>query len=464
MNSRKWLRQTFLVLLPAFAMTLPSAADNFRGARPPLVIQGKTSEKRVRDTADQERRYLEEGKKYMESSVYQKAIECYTRVIGLNPTNEEAYTAREDAYLVTGQFGKAFDDECAAINLSQHYPFSYMHWTPRYDPETALNHINSAISKNPKDARAYAIRAMLNKWRPLAQTQYQRLIDDYSKAIELDPGNTNYRLQRAHAHVMEGYYDRALQDYNLILVEDDCNRAAYRGRFEVDVRQRNIAQAVDDAKMLVELDPTNSVAYAKLSIAYQMEGQPDEALGALNNILSEDPSDSASRLKRAYLYISRTEYDKALEDYAVILNRDPSDDTARLARISLNVRLGRGKDAIRDCDALSPKIDGVYWRARTNLDLKNFLAAIADCNTIIARSSSGPDAYYAYMTRAEANDKLGRYRAVIDDSSAALALTVCPNGHLHYLRSKAYGKIGDKNHQSQDALEAERLGYKPTAQ
>src|SRR5215470_11092889 len=132
MIGRNWPRSKFLFLAAAIASTSPSAADNVHGARPPLVLQGETSDKRVRDSHNQEQKHLKMGWRYVDSADYQKAIECFTKVIELNPTNEEAYLMREDVYLITRQFDKAFDDDCAAIKLARDYPFSYLHRTPGY--------------------------------------------------------------------------------------------------------------------------------------------------------------------------------------------------------------------------------------------------------------------------------------------------------------------------------------------
>ena len=53
--------------------------------------------------------------------------------------------------------------------------------------------------------------------------QYQRAIEDYDKAIELDPNNDRTYQQRGDCYVELGQYQRAIEDYGKAIELDPNN-------------------------------------------------------------------------------------------------------------------------------------------------------------------------------------------------------------------------------------------------
>ncbi len=83
-------------------------------------------------------------------------------------------------------------------------------------------------------------------------TQVQMTIDDYSKAINLDPHNAAAYVKRARACQELGQYQN---------VVDDCSQA-------------------------IILDPTNADAYSLRASAYQKLGQRQKAIDDCNKAIS----------------------------------------------------------------------------------------------------------------------------------------------------------------------------------
>jgi tetratricopeptide (TPR) repeat protein len=73
----------------------------------------------------------------------------------------------------------------------------------------AMEDYNKAIQLNPNDAVAYNNRG--NAYH--AQGQYDRAIEDYNKAIQLNPNYAQAYAFRGAAYVGKGQYDRAISDF-----------------------------------------------------------------------------------------------------------------------------------------------------------------------------------------------------------------------------------------------------------
>jgi len=58
----------------------------------------------------------------------------------------------------------------------------------------------------------------------------RKAIDDYSRAMELDPSYTFLVADRAGAYLELGEFDQAIDDYNATLESDPSNGDAYLGR------------------------------------------------------------------------------------------------------------------------------------------------------------------------------------------------------------------------------------------
>lgn len=59
---------------------------------------------------------------------------------------------------------------------------------------------------------------------------YKGAIEDYTKAIELDPKNLDAYAARGYARRMLGDYPESLQDYEKVIEMDPKNANAYAGR------------------------------------------------------------------------------------------------------------------------------------------------------------------------------------------------------------------------------------------
>lgn len=77
----------------------------------------------------------------------------------------------------------------------------------------AFNQINLLVTQNPDSAVAYAARAGIEMERKM----YVPAEYDYGKAIELNPGNTDYLLNRANVRIMMKRKKEAREDLEMMV-------------------------------------------------------------------------------------------------------------------------------------------------------------------------------------------------------------------------------------------------------
>src|SRR5690348_5230524 len=87
--------------------------------------------------------------------------------------------------------------------------------------------MNQAIQLDPKYARAYDRRGIEYK----NKGEYDRAIEDYDRAIGLQPDNWTFYYNRGSARYFKNQFDLAVADYNLsIAIRPTARALINRGR------------------------------------------------------------------------------------------------------------------------------------------------------------------------------------------------------------------------------------------
>jgi len=106
---------------------------------------------------------------------------------------------------------------------------------------------------------------------------YDRAIEDYSKAIELDPKYAAAYNARGLAYVNKGDYDRAIEDYNKAVELEPKYANAYYNRGWAYYNKGNYYRAIADYTKAIELDSKYANAYYNRGLAYRALGKESKA-------------------------------------------------------------------------------------------------------------------------------------------------------------------------------------------
>jgi tetratricopeptide (TPR) repeat protein/S1-C subfamily serine protease len=147
---------------------------------------------------------------------YEGALRDYNKAIELTPDNALYYSHRGDAYFQIGEKQKGIDDYDKAISLDPESAHKYYNrrGVKLYkleDYEGALRDINKPIELTPDNALYYSNRG--DAYFQIGEKQ--KGIDDYDKAISLDPESAHkyYNLRGVNLYNLEDY-EGVLRDYN----------------------------------------------------------------------------------------------------------------------------------------------------------------------------------------------------------------------------------------------------------
>ena len=217
-------------------------------------------------------------------SDFDKAIADLTQAIRLNPDGAASrYWMRATARNFKGDYVHAIEDATHAIELATNieseqlrrnvlrsaYKFRAIARINVGDAESALADYNKAIELNPDNADAHAARGQFYVW----QKQYDQAIQDFDKALRLDPSEWISRSNKAVALVRLGRLEEANQEVNIGL-RSGADRDSYIGvRGLIAYEQGKYAQAVDDLTESLEL------SRFKAPTDYMRRGQAYEKLG-----------------------------------------------------------------------------------------------------------------------------------------------------------------------------------------
>ena len=108
--------------------------------------------------------------------------------------------------------------------------------------------------------------------------------------------------------------DKAMQDFNKAISLDPSYEPAYVNRSVLLSSQKTYDKALEDDLKAVQLDPNDPAAYTNLGIGYVNQGKAQEAMVAENKALQIDPQFGPALVYRGLMYrdASRTDLENGV--------------------------------------------------------------------------------------------------------------------------------------------------------
>ena len=178
--------------------------------------------------------YYEEGLLFYEQMEYDRSVESFDKVLELAPygkDNNIVYYNRGLAHLKNRQYDKSIYDFTKALELT-----------------------SSGDKKFRFDILSFRGEAYQNS------NEFDNAIKDYSDAIALFPDHKNIKYvytSRAWSWYIKKDYTSAIDDFSKAITIDPEFASAYYGRAKVWFEKKDFQRALADVKEAVKLKPTN---------------------------------------------------------------------------------------------------------------------------------------------------------------------------------------------------------------
>ena len=153
----------------------------------------------------------------MAKTDFTKAIEILDKAIEINPQYSEAFIRRAEYYLKTFEFDDALDDldEAIRVNKNAHEAYALNGFILAFsqeDREKGINDINRAIRINKEFAPAYLYRAFITVQNQDVKEVFQSTKADLDIALKINPKYCEAYYFRGCIHHFNEQYDKAIED------------------------------------------------------------------------------------------------------------------------------------------------------------------------------------------------------------------------------------------------------------
>ncbi|MEO5717474.1 MAG: tetratricopeptide repeat protein [Chthoniobacterales bacterium] len=192
--------------------------------------------------------------------------------------------------------------------------------------DKAIEEFTKAIELQPKDPKNYRNRALT--YRLMGETKKSKA--DEAKAIEVSPKSVKSHIANARALIRDKNYKEALNELNSALEMESRNTTTLRLRAYVYLLQNKWEKAIADYTVAINsVREVDVEGRSRRGFAYRNLKKYDLALEDFSKVIEVQPKDVESYRRRVYIYRKLNENEKAVADLKKILELKPDDTDAK---------------------------------------------------------------------------------------------------------------------------------------
>ncbi|RMF99438.1 MAG: tetratricopeptide repeat protein [Planctomycetota bacterium] len=331
---------------------------------------------------------------------------------------------------------QALEDLEAALDWDDNQPQAWilvgqLNMMPGGDKKSALKALDKAVEKAGENrnllAQAYLLRTELVE-KPAEK------IETLGKAIELLPDNPVPLRLRGLLYAQQEQYEKALNDFAKALELDPTHAGTVVAEIDCLVELKRFDRAMKLTKTLEELLPEQSLPWFQKGRIAALQEQFEKAIEYLTKALELDSRDVRALLLRAAVYNELNETEKALADLDKAIRLQPDNPQLIRMRASMLAGTGKFKEAIADLERIE-KAQPQDVQSALQLGLlyaaERYHAKAVEKFTEVLKLE--PDNLIALRGRADAYLSMGKQAEAIADYERALKVAPDDDGVLNNL-------------------------------
>lgn len=366
---------------------------------------------RERREVDQWQEKAEQARRLRE---FDRAVECLSYVIALDPGRQEAYLLRAQNREQTSTWAQALSD----YNI-------YLEWQPAHYEALWLRAMLHFRLKNWSGARS-----------------------DLARLLRMPPGETTHVLfevdpfDRRVRHMFTSSQGNTPRLYNAL------------GMVSYEMGEHETAIAYLDSAL--QIDPQYAIAMANRGLLKAKLNLPDGALADLNRALELNPNLDVARHN---LTVTKRENPEAEEaDLTQLIDQEPVIPFPFYERARLRLDKHQYTEALADINRAIQidSLDASYWITRGIIlgKLSKWRGALANYQHAIQLNDSRADAWFHHGNAAR---RLADRPTALDDYSMAIYLKK-DYGPAYYNRAITHYESGNAKQACADLQQAEKFG------
>ncbi len=275
---------------------------------------------------------------------YEQALTVINQAISLVPNNPNHYNEKSAVLSRLKRYDEGLAAITQAIDLAPRavwYGNRGNLYRDQQKYKLALDDYNKAIELNPNHAGAYYNRALLYS----DQKKYDLALSDYDKAIEINPNYAEAYVNRGVLYRLQEKYELALADYDKAIELNRNDAVAYYNRGNLYKNLQKYELALSDYSKAIELNPNFAMAYNNRGLLYYDQKKYELALADWNKAIELNPNLAEAYYNRGNLYSDLQKYELALSDYSKAIEINPNYAIAYINRGLLYAKLKQTKKA-----------------------------------------------------------------------------------------------------------------------
>jgi tetratricopeptide (TPR) repeat protein len=203
----------------------------------------------------------------------------------------------------------------------------WIHRTDIVPYSQALPLFTRELAQNPT-AVAYNTRGTI--WNE--RGEHDRAIEDFSKAIRLDPSIKQFYNNRGVAWDDKAHYEEAIADYDRAIELDPRYSLVFNNRGNAWSALQDYGRAIADYSEAIRLDPKDPSAFFNRAHAWSVRQEYEKAIADYDEAIRLDGKDAIAYKSRGSAWCAKRDFDRGLADYNKAIRLNPKDALALLAR------------------------------------------------------------------------------------------------------------------------------------
>ncbi|HEY9692989.1 MAG TPA: tetratricopeptide repeat protein [Oculatellaceae cyanobacterium] len=245
----------------------------------------------------------------------ERALVAIEQAIKIQPKDANLYKEKAVILAESKNYPQAIAAMTAAINISPLAAYYINLGNIYYDQKQwnqAIDNYNKAMTINPQSAFAY-----INRGNAYANNQQpDQAIDDFNSAIKINNRLALAYNNRGNVYAIKQQWNQAIKDYDNAIQYNSQYAEAYSNRGTVYYNQKQLDRAIKDYDNAIQYNCKFAEAYNNRGNVYADQGQWDKAIADYTNAIAYKDKYAEAYSYRGQAYHIRENYSAALSDYS----------------------------------------------------------------------------------------------------------------------------------------------------